>query len=558
MKATFGIKAKLGLALGSLVLMIAVVGLTGLWSSWKITSNSNVISDVCYPSIESLMTIHASMKTISSAERGVANSRITSPEKRKSMMLPIGVNFGWCDEAIKKFESIPHSPEVAAAWKDFKVNWARWREKQGLTMAACNDLSAILATGASQSDPQLVKVADLAIERFLDERDTYLATGEDLKKAIALANTIMASEKANIDKVARLSNICSIGAMAIGFLLAIGLGFAIGAGIASSLKNAMKKLESGAGQVSSASNQVASSSQALAQGSSEQASSIEETGASLEEISSMTRKNAESAAKADAITKEAGLLIVEGAASMKSMEASIASIKATADKTAKILKTIDEIAFQTNLLALNAAVEAARAGEAGKGFAVVAEEVRSLAQRSAAAAKDTAALIEESQKAASQGVTVATELSMSLAKIETGAKNVGVIVSEVAKASKEQAEGLNQINKAVSEMEQAVQSNAASAEESASAAEELSGQAKELDAIVDELRRIVDGGSLSQAGHGVQAEARPKARSVKSEARESAKAQAPRKSQAAIPDAKRKSLKPSEAIPLDEDDLKDF
>jgi methyl-accepting chemotaxis protein len=170
-------------------------------------------------------------------------------------------------------------------------------------------------------------------------------------------------------------------------------------------------------------------------------------------------------------------------------------IKASSDGIAKIIKTIDEIAFQTNILALNAAVEAARAGEAGMGFAVVAEEVRSLAQRSAAAAKETAAKIEDSIAKTAQGVEISAKVSKSLAEIVTKVRRVDELVAEVSTASGEQSQGVQQISTAVAQMDQIVQTNAAGAEESASASEELNAQALTLDATIADLVGLIEGQS---------------------------------------------------------------
>ena len=161
---------------------------------------------------------------------------------------------------------------------------------------------------------------------------------------------------------------------------------------------AVASLSDGSKQVASSSGHLSSSSQGLADGSSEQAASLEETSSAMEEMSAMTKRNAESAGEAKSLVDRAGASVEKSNASMRSLVTSMAEISSMGEETAKIVKTIDEIAFQTNLLALNAAVEAARAGDAGKGFAVVAEEVRNLAMRSAEAAKNTANLIEESVK----------------------------------------------------------------------------------------------------------------------------------------------------------------
>lgn len=254
--------------------------------------------------------------------------------------------------------------------------------------------------------------------------------------------------------------------------------------VIASLDTALTQVAEATEQVSSASQQISAGGQSLAQGANEQASSLEEVSSSLEEMSSMTKQNAENANQAKNLAGEANGNAAEGTKSMTKMSESINKIKESSDQTAKIVKTIDEIAMQTNLLALNAAVEAARAGEAGRGFAVVAEEVRNLAQRSAQAAKNTADMIAESVKNADGGVKIATEVSKSFESITTSVKKVNDLIAEIAAASNEQAQGIDQVNTAVAQMDKVTQQNAANSEESASAAEELSSQAEELAGMV--------------------------------------------------------------------------
>ena len=265
------------------------------------------------------------------------------------------------------------------------------------------------------------------------------------------------------------------------------------------LEKALAQVSDSTGQVSSASQQIASGSQNLAQGANEQASSLEEVSASLEEMASMTRQNADNALAAKNLANEADGNTRTGLDAMGKMSSAINKIKESSDQTAKIVKTIDEIAMQTNLLALNAAVEAARAGEAGRGFAVVAEEVRNLAQRSAQAAKNTADMIAESVRNAGEGVAIVDSVAVSLDKIAGSIRKVNDLIGEIAAASKEQSQGIKEVNEAVVQMDKVTQQNAANAEESASSSEELSSQAEELQGMVGQFR-IRSTGQVINAG----------------------------------------------------------
>jgi methyl-accepting chemotaxis protein len=284
-----------------------------------------------------------------------------------------------------------------------------------------------------------------------------------------------------------------LGAMVVSFIV----WFFVSHGLSNKITRLVRILSDGGQQTSSAAAQVSSGSQSLAQGAGEQAAAIEETTSSVEEMASMTKKNAANAGEAKTLAAATRGGAEKGGAAMARMSQAIEDIKKSSDSTAKIVKTIDEIAFQTNLLALNAAVEAARAGEAGKGFAVVAEEVRNLAQRSAEAAKNTASMIEESVKNAENGVQISKEVGQNLSEIGEAARKVDDLVGEIAAASNEQAQGIEQISTAINQMDTVTQQNAASAEESASASEELSAQAEELSGIVRELMKMVGGAEKS-------------------------------------------------------------
>ncbi len=244
--------------------------------------------------------------------------------------------------------------------------------------------------------------------------------------------------------------------------------------------------------------QVAQNSTSTADSASAQAASLEETSATLEEISSMAGRNAEAAQKAKALSAQTRETADQGTSGVDAMNRAMADINQSADGIAKILKTIDEIAFQTNLLALNAAVEAARAGEAGAGFAVVADEVRALAQRSAAAAKETEEKINDSVQKSRHGATVCSQVGDSLHEIAAKARAVDELIAEIDNASREQTKGIQQLNTTVHAMDQAVQANAARAEEGASVANELSHQSDLLGATVETLSLTVGGARRRQ------------------------------------------------------------
>jgi methyl-accepting chemotaxis protein len=275
------------------------------------------------------------------------------------------------------------------------------------------------------------------------------------------------------------------------------------------LRRVAVSLDEGAMQVASAAGQVSSASQTLAQGASEQAASIEETSASLEELSSMTRRNTENAQQANDLARGARTAADQGSADMQKMNHAMEAIRGSSDDIAKIIKTIDEIAFQTNILALNAAVEAARAGDAGMGFAVVADEVRNLAQRSAQAAKETAAKIENAIGNSNQGVEISSLVTKALENIVVKVRQLDELAAGVANASREQTQGITQINGAVGQVEKVVQCNASNAEESAAAAEELNAQAATMKQSVGELLNLVGGQSRMGSTPGTRRKSPP-------------------------------------------------
>jgi methyl-accepting chemotaxis protein len=261
------------------------------------------------------------------------------------------------------------------------------------------------------------------------------------------------------------------------------------------LQNTMRQIKESTDAISTASTEIASGNADLSQRTEEQASSLEETASSMEELTSTVKQNAENAKQANQLAAGASEVAVKGGAVVGQVVTTMSSINESSKKIVDIISVIDGIAFQTNILALNAAVEAARAGEQGRGFAVVATEVRTLAQRSAAAAKEIKELISDSVHKVEDGTKLVDQAGKTMDEIVSSVKRVTDIMAEISAASQEQSSGIEQVNTAVTQMDEVTQQNAALVEEAAAAAESMQEQAQNLTQAV----------SVFKLAHGQQA-----------------------------------------------------
>ncbi len=256
--------------------------------------------------------------------------------------------------------------------------------------------------------------------------------------------------------------------------------------------------------ITTAAQEIAEGNNDLSQRTEEQASSLEETASSMEELTATVKQNAENARQANHLSMEASDIAVKGGKAVGDVVRTMALISTSSGKIMDIISVIEGIAFQTNILALNAAVEAARAGEQGRGFAVVAGEVRSLAQRSAAAAKEIKTLINDSVDKVHTGSKQVDQAGMTMNEIVTAVKRVTDIMSEISAATNEQSAGIEQVNHAIIQMDTVTQQNAALVEEAAAAADSMQSQAAALAVAMSTFMLEEDGRGTAVSMHAAQ------------------------------------------------------
>jgi methyl-accepting chemotaxis protein-1 (serine sensor receptor) len=248
------------------------------------------------------------------------------------------------------------------------------------------------------------------------------------------------------------------------------------------------RVRGGTDTIATASGQIAAGNLDLSSRTEQQAAALEQTASSMEELISTVKQNAENARQANVLAESASEVAGKGGAVVSEVVSTMGAINQSAKKIVDIIAVIDGIAFQTNILALNAAVEAARAGEQGRGFAVVAGEVRSLAQRSAAAAKEIKTLIDDSVEKVQIGSELVDQAGGTMAEIVQSVSRVTDIMAEITAASQEQTAGIEQVNTAITQMDQATQQNAALVEEASAAAQQLRDEAESLARAVGTFR----------------------------------------------------------------------
>jgi methyl-accepting chemotaxis protein len=472
---TWSIGRRIAAAAIATIVLIVALGAFSLHHVYELRDDGNYITTDCLPGIYTIGKIQSALK---SSELEVREHLLNTTEadmvenEKKMAALSATVTQLYAD-----YEKTIQDVEDRGLFDGIK------KARPEYTAAR----AAVIALSRSGKKAEALALLKSRLEPAYDAYEAAVEREVEYNKEIS----DIAAEDTTSDTRRALYGI----GIAVLILAALGVSatLALVRSINRILRRVVSAVHDSASQVASAASQVSSASQSLASGSSEQAAAVEETSASLEEMSSMTKSNSDNAGRANELSQRTRTSADAGAAQTEDMRRAMAAIKDSSGAIEKIVNTIEEIAFQTNILALNAAVEAARAGEAGAGFAVVADEVRNLAQRAAHAAQETATKISEAIQRSERGVRISEDVGRSLGEIVEHARKVDAIVAEIAAASREQSQGISQVNTALGQMDKVTQSNAGTAEENAAAAEELNAQAAALQDSIGELRALVDG-----------------------------------------------------------------
>lgn len=479
------LKLKLLLAFGSISCFVFFMTALSLFSMQKINREYGHIVNVTIGNLQSVSEINT---LVMEANRLNLRAYIALIEKDQVVLERNTNEFPKRVEELEKlnaqYRSTPFAPgeeklyeEVWNAWKSYEESSIDYIK---LVKTAFNDTSK--SEEASKIVNETLRQKRIKIQESVNHLIEFQR--KDSKER---------SEAANSTYHWSFNLLVIISLFILG--TSVGLGLLFSNYMNKALASIAEKIRGSSDQTSVASHELTSASSQLSQGATESAASLEETVSSLEELSSMVKLNSDHAKEANDLSRKSLNSAEHGEKEIKSLLEAMSGMEKSSKKIEEIINVIDDIAFQTNLLALNAAVEAARAGEQGRGFAVVADAVRNLAGRSALAAKDINNLIKENVHMTENGVRIAGTSGSTLKEIVDSAKKVAELNSEISAASIEQANGIEQISKAMNHLDQAIQSNASSSEEVASSASEMSAQSDCLISMVNELRHFVDGGS---------------------------------------------------------------
>ncbi len=509
MKKRMDLRTKMIIGFLGVALITLGVGIAGIVGLSQATERLRLLSKEDIPAVLAIENTLVSVEKIKLVLRTLTSPYLSDDDYNRQFE-----NLKKARESYQKYldfyDKLPKTNEEKIMYQDFinKITYAR--ELNNKYFAEVSNLRANKTDPATYNRIASSTAISGEIRKgFDDVTDSLekLVNYEQDYYTVKLPNQALAMFDIMIKTIIIVVIVAFIAAIAIGLLLA--------QATTKPILKILNNLSAGSKEIASASEQLAYAADSISNGAAEQASQIEETTASMEELASMVRQNVDNSQASASLSLKATEMVESTSNGVAEMLMIMEEINNSSDEIANILDVIDEIAFQTNMLALNAAVEAARAGEAGMGFAVVADEVKSLANRSGDNSKEIAKIIKDSIKRTENGLATAKSISEQFKEIINGAKKATEMTKEIELASKQQDQGIQEVNKAIIQFDIVVQSNVASSEETASAAEELKAQVGSLDDIVNNLLIIITGQGRTHDSSIDRDDYTPKTKSVK-------------------------------------------
>ncbi len=496
-----------------LVVLVFIIGLGG-FSSMQLAAVNKSSTDIArnwLPSIDALSKISLAlarsrsfdMQQLLAADKDEEKASRERADKQIVILI----------KEVARYSKLVSDPREKELYPEIERNIAQYKE-------AHERMSALFEQGQKQAAQALMNSSSTPVYRKLQDQINELSEVNSKGAAISDAEADRIYGQANV-AIFGLVITCVVLALALSWWIArlvarpltnaVGIARQVAAGDLSAdiptahrdetgqlldalrqmngnLLNIVREVRQGTDTISTASAEIATGNMDLSSRTEQQAGALEETASAMEELTSTVRQNSDNARQANQLAVSASEIAQAGGTVVGKVVDTMSAINDSSRKIVDIIGVIDSIAFQTNILALNAAVEAARAGEQGRGFAVVAAEVRTLAQRSAAAAHEIKALIDDSVTKVDTGSKLVDEAGQTMTEVVASVKRVSDIVAEITAAGAEQSQGIEQINNAVVQMDENTQQNAALVEQAAAAAKALQEQASRLSETVSVFR----------------------------------------------------------------------